>query len=246
MNRRENGKLWRHVVKNLIISDNQAFLCLIINPFDNHTPGETVTSHSLSRSVILPKTRLKVLIVIIKSRYQPKLICYLVVEERPRHLDFDPPTSTQTGIQEARGWIQLCQVVQESYTFRDPSVSPSDTLLLSPLQVQVFIRLLWTFRSVRTGGITTGSDTVSSSRLSTNPIIGSSDHERLETLDGHHCLFSKHQDDRAISLPHSTDDSCYHWMKKTWIPGLPQTTLIRLFWHMRWWWSNLEEVLLDW
>ncbi len=178
--------------------------------------------------------------MIIKSRYQPKLICYLVVEERPRHLDFDPPSSTQTGIQEARGWIQLCQVVQESYAFRDPPVSPSDTLLLSPLtSLHSTTQWRWIFRSVRTGGITTGSDTVSSSRLSTNPIIGSSDHERLETLDGHHCLFSKHQDDRAISLPHSTDDSCYHWMKKTWIPGLPQTTLIRLFWHMRWWWSNL-------
>jgi hypothetical protein len=37
VNRRENWKLGRDVVKTLIISDNQAFHGLIIKPFDNQT-----------------------------------------------------------------------------------------------------------------------------------------------------------------------------------------------------------------
>jgi hypothetical protein len=65
------GKVWRDVVKTLIISgnqatDHQAFHSLIINPLiirlfpylDYHEP------------VILQKTSLKVLILIIKSTYQ--------------------------------------------------------------------------------------------------------------------------------------------------------------------------------
>jgi hypothetical protein len=58
------GKVGRDVVKRLIISDNQAFSCLIIKSFDNQTCD-------LTRSVILPKTRLKGWILIIKSTYQP-------------------------------------------------------------------------------------------------------------------------------------------------------------------------------
>jgi hypothetical protein len=60
------GKVGRDVVKTLIISDNQVFNSLIINPLilrlfpylDYH------------ESVILQKTSLKVLILIIKSTYQ--------------------------------------------------------------------------------------------------------------------------------------------------------------------------------
>ncbi len=66
VNRRENWKLGRDVVKTLIISDNQAFHDLIISPLiirlfpylDYH------------ESVILQKTRLQGLILIIKSTYQ--------------------------------------------------------------------------------------------------------------------------------------------------------------------------------
>ena len=68
----EIGKVGRDVVKNLIIKvilDNQSFSCLIIKLYKHLR--ETVTSPWLSRSVILPKTRLKGLILIIKSTYQP-------------------------------------------------------------------------------------------------------------------------------------------------------------------------------
>ena len=38
VNRRENGKTWeRSGEKGLIITDNQAFSCLIIKTFDNQT-----------------------------------------------------------------------------------------------------------------------------------------------------------------------------------------------------------------
>ena len=70
MNRRENWKLGRDVVKSLIISDNQAFHGLIIKPFDNQTVSLVNPYLDYHESVILQKTRLKDLILIIKSTYQ--------------------------------------------------------------------------------------------------------------------------------------------------------------------------------
>ena len=61
------GKVGRDVVTRLIISDNQSFHSLIINPLDN----QTVTLPWLSRISDTSETSLKGLILIIKSTYQP-------------------------------------------------------------------------------------------------------------------------------------------------------------------------------
>jgi hypothetical protein len=70
VNRRENWKLGKDVVKTLIISDNQVFHDLIIKVFDNQTVSPPVMNLDYQESVILQKTNLKVLILIIKSKYQ--------------------------------------------------------------------------------------------------------------------------------------------------------------------------------
>jgi hypothetical protein len=70
VNRRENWKLGKDVVKTFIISDNQVFHDLIIKVFDNQTVPLPVMNLDYHESVILQKTNLKVLILIIKSKYQ--------------------------------------------------------------------------------------------------------------------------------------------------------------------------------
>ena len=71
VNRPQNWKSWERRGETLDYHWLSSFSVLDYQALRPSDPGETVTSPWLSRSVILPTTSLKGLILIIKSTYQP-------------------------------------------------------------------------------------------------------------------------------------------------------------------------------